>query len=102
MKEFYDNILLKEPDEVEENRLHEYEFNGVLFGLYDPSADDSVNKNDIVRGNNVIPAFKLGADYAYYKERIQEVTELDYEAEESGHKWFVFTDPDGNIVEMYE
>lgn len=101
MEDFYNKLLLKEPDQVEPDRLLEYEFNGVLLGLYNPEADESVDRNSVTKGDSIIPAFKLGEDYQYHKERIQEFVDLDYETRESGHKWFVFTDPDGNRIEMY-
>lgn len=33
--------------------------------------------------------------------RIKEITDLEYMANEKGHRWFVFKDPEGNKVEMY-
>lgn len=100
MTTFYNQLLQKEPDEVEEGRLVEYRFDGVLFGLYDPTAD-STGADKYTRGTNCVPAFKLGQDYEDEKERINEMVDVVYEAEENGHKWFIFEDPEGNRLEMY-
>ena len=100
MTEFYNRILNRTPDEVEPDRLIEYKFEGSILGLYNPEKDN-VADNDIRRGNNCIPGFKLGEDFESEKNRIKNITDLDYEADEAGHKWFVFTDPEGNRVEMY-
>lgn len=100
MTSFYNDILDRTPDEVESGRLVEYKFDGSILGLYNPKSDE-VGSDRIIHGNNCIPAFKLGEDFSSEMERIKEITELDYQANESGHKWFVFTDPEGNKVEMY-
>lgn len=100
MTGFYNKILDRTPDEVEPGRLVEYKFDGSILGLYNPKFDD-VGDEAIVQGNNCVPAFKLGEDFKSEKERIGEITDLEYQANQRGHKWFVFTDPEGNKVEMY-
>lgn len=100
MTRFYNRILDKKPDEVEPDRLVEYKFDGSILGLYDPESD-KVGDKEIIRGNNCIPAFKLGKDFESEMDRIKQITDLEYQANESGHKWFVFTDPEGNKIEMY-
>jgi len=100
MTRFYNNLLERTLDEVESGRLVEYKFNGSILGLYNPKPDE-VESEEIIYGNNCIPAFKLGEDFESEKDRIMNITDLDYEASEYGHKWFVFTDPEGNKVEMY-
>lgn len=100
MTSFYNDILDRTPDEIEPGRLVEYKFKGSIFGLYDPSSDD-VGDEEIVQGNNCIPAFKLGEDFKSEKERIKEITNLEYQANQKGHRWFVISDPEGNKVEMY-
>jgi catechol-2,3-dioxygenase len=100
MTDFYNKILDRTPDEVESDRLVEYKFDGSILGLYNPRSDDVAN-NKIIQGNNCIPAFKLGEDFESEMERIEEITDLEYQANQKGHRWFVFKDPEGNRVEMY-
>lgn len=100
MTSFYNDILDRTPDEVESGRLVEYKFEGSILGLYNPKAD-SVGSEKIIRGNNCVPAFKLGEDFESEMDRIKEITDLEYVANEKGHRWFVFKDPEENKVEMY-
>lgn len=99
MKQFYNRLLGKEPDMVEEGRLIEYRFEGVLLGLYSPSADGM--ERDIVHGDNCVPAFRTD-DVESELDRISEFAEIVYEKESGEHHWFVFKDLDGNRVEVYQ
>lgn len=99
LTEFYNRILGREPDMVEEGRLIEYRFEGVLLGLYSPSADGMAR--DISHGDNCVPAFRTD-DIKSELERISEFAEIVYEKETKEHHWFVFKDPDGNRVEVYQ
>jgi catechol-2,3-dioxygenase len=99
MTEFYNRVLGREPDLVEEDRLIEYRFEGVLLGLYRPSADGM--GREIEHGDNCVPAFRTD-DIESELERISEFAEIVYEKEAGVHHWFVFQDPDGNRVEVYQ
>lgn len=102
MREFYEAVLDPEIHEEEPGRLIEYDFGGVLFGLYNPAADfESPEK--IVRGNQCVPGFKVGKDFDKYRELLEkrEDVEIEYVTEEAGHRWLVFTDPEGNRIEFY-
>ncbi|MFB6145499.1 MAG: VOC family protein [Candidatus Nanohaloarchaea archaeon] len=102
MRNFYEELLDPELHEEEPGRLIEYNFDGVLFGLYNPEADfDDAGK--ITRGNSCVPGFKVGKEFDKYREIVEQEKEAEiiYEAEEAGHKWLVFKDPEGNRVEFY-
>ena len=99
MTDFYNRLLDEEPDKVEEDRLIEYKFEGVLLGLYRPSADGM--DRDIHHGDNCIPAFRTD-DIESELERISKFADIVYEKEAGEHHWFVFEDPDGNRVEVYQ
>lgn len=99
MTEFYNRLFGREPDMVEEDRLIEYRFEGVLLGLYSPSADDM--ERDISHGDNCVPAFRTD-DIESELERISDFAEIVYEKETGEHHWFVFRDPDGNRIEVYQ
>lgn len=102
MREFYEDLIDPELHEEEEGRLIEFDFDGVLFGLYNPGADFEESQ-EIVRGNNFVPGFKVGEEFDKYRKKVKENehAELIYDAEEAGHKWFVFKDPEDNRVEIY-
>lgn len=99
MTDFYNKLLGREPDLVEEDRLIEYRFEGVLLGLYRPSADDM--RREIKHGDNCVPAFRTD-DIELELERISKFAEIVYEKEAGEHHWFVFRDPDGNLIEVYQ
>lgn len=101
LEAFYSELFGKSPERVQPERLLEYEFDGVLFGLYDPTADD--NPKDIDRGNSTIPAFKTD-EFEQHKQFIEqhEATEVLEEHHVNDHHWFMFTDPEGNQLEIYE
>lgn len=102
MRNFYEELLNPELHEEEPGRLIEYDFNGVLFGLYNPETDfEDFEKID--RGNNIVPGFKVGKDFDKYKKLLskKENVEILYENEAEGHRWLVFKDPEGNKIEFY-
>lgn len=102
MRNFYEDLLDPELHEEESGRLIEYDFNGVLFGLYNPEADFE-EPEKIDRGNNIVPGFKVGKDFDKYRDILNEKEDVEilYEAEAEGHQWLVFTDPEGNRIEFY-
>lgn len=69
---FYNKFLEREPDLIEEDRLIEYRFEGVLLGLYDPSADNL--RSEIQVGDSVVPAFRTD-DLAAELKRISRFAE---------------------------
>ena len=103
MRAFYENLLGAELHEEEPGRLIEYDFGGVLFGLYNPEADFE-DSEDIIRGTNCVPGFKVGKDFENYRERLKDETDVEilYEANTAGHRWLVFADPEGNRIEFYK
>lgn len=102
MRNFYEELLNPELHEEEEGRLIEYDFGGVLFGLYNPEADFD-DSEKIMRGDNCVPGFKVGKDFDKYRKKVEEKREAEilYESEQAGHRWLVFKDPEGNRVEFY-
>jgi predicted enzyme related to lactoylglutathione lyase len=95
---FYNKLTGKQP-EMDGNRMAKYRFNGIKIGLYDPEADGENIKTE--RGDSVIPAF--GAqNYTKELQRIKELTDIKEEREVDGHRWFTFTDSEGNLLEIHE
>ncbi|MFB6100002.1 MAG: VOC family protein [Candidatus Nanohalobium sp.] len=94
--EFYNQLLKREPKSISE-RMAYYELENIGFGLYNSEYDGWTPEK---RGDNTAPAFRV-EDFQAEKERVQElVGEVDeYDARD--HKAFLFTDPDGNGLEIY-
>ena len=86
MRGFYEELLDPVLHEEEEGRLIEYDFDGVLFGLYNPEAD--FEDPEVRRGNNCVPGFKVGEDFDRYRKNVEEDerAELVYEKKEAGHR----------------
>lgn len=97
--EFYRRFLDAEPVS-EADRLVEFAFDGVTFGLHDPTAD-GIDPATVTFGNNAIPAFAV-PDLDAELDRVSAFADVAAEREAPDHRWAVVEDTEGNHVEIYE
>ena len=93
---FYNNLLEKKPD-FKSERLVYYEFGPVKFALYNTDYDGWKPEK---RGDNSAPAFRV-EDFEEEKQRIENLVDEVNEYDAGDHIGFTFTDPDGNLLEVY-
>lgn len=97
--EFYSELLEQEPAH-ESDRLVIYEPGDLMLGLYDPT-EDGRSVEEVRWGNNCIPAFRV-EDLDTEEERISDFAEIEYRYELEDHSGVLFTDTEGNVLEIYE
>lgn len=97
-KDFYRQFFDAKPV-IQNEEFIFFDVGGVLFGLFDPS----IRGEAVEYGNNCVPNLETDDVDAVY-ERVQRTgVEADAEIRRvNEYRLFQFTDPEGNLIEVYE
>lgn len=94
---FYERVLGKKPY-VSNDRLVGFDVSGALLALFREGDDEQ-----LARGRNVVPYIRVqSADAEFARLKLLGVALLDRQVVVEGPiKLFRFTDPDGNVLEIF-
>lgn len=95
--DFYNRFLETQPESTSD-RMAYYDLGNLGFGLYNPDADGG--DWTPTRGDNTVPAFRTD-DLEEERERVTGFADLEKEYDAGDHEGFLFTDSEGNVLEVY-